>query len=293
MLKCPTCTALIPKHISIQGGNCPQCGELILPFGDDFEHETSDTEERMPITEEVEKTELHILDFDDSELEPTELMHNLPLRKPQGTMLDSDYQEDFPDDSFLDEEECIAIPNSNRAVNKSSSNFILIGVLCGVIGILGGYIYQVYTQPQVILDNVSTTGLPSFRQAEMPKPKPKPKEKVEPEKSIETKTKAKTKKRYTQKKEPLDPTIESALALRTKTFRSCVDRAKMKKKSLQATVRYSLVIEKSGQVSKTKIRVKGDSLESFERCLNKQISRWRFPKIEKSVRIDRSFQVNN
>jgi len=281
MLKCPNCMEPIPKEISTNGGNCPRCAELILPLGNDFAFEISDTEERDLVTEEVENTELHILDFDDEELEATELIHRRPLRAQRGSLFDREYQEDFPDQDFFPEE---GVSSRRLSPAKKNRSIAIILILVAVIGILSGVVYQTYQKKSVVLDSVVYEDVPSFRQDRIPVAQPEPEEEV-----VETKTKTKTK--VVRKKEPLDPAIENLLELRLKSFRSCVDRAKMKKKSLTASIRYRLVIQESGQVTNTKITVKGDRLDSFERCLNKQISRWKFPKIEKTVKISRSFQV--
>ena len=132
MLKCPNCMEPIPKLLSAKGGTCPRCAELILPFGNDFELEASDTEERLPMTEEVEKTELEILNFNDEELEATELIYKQPLRPPHGTLFDKDYQEDFPDDDFFDQE--AVLPQVRP--QKRGSSLSLIIVLVVVIAVL-------------------------------------------------------------------------------------------------------------------------------------------------------------
>jgi len=283
MLKCPNCMEPIPKEISTNGGSCPRCAELILPLGNDFALEISDTEERDLVTEEVENTELQILDFDDEELEATELIHRRPLRAQHGSLFDREYQEDFPDQDFFQEE---GLSSRRLSPTKKNGSIAIILILVAVIGILSGFVYTTYQKKSEQSDSGVLEEAPSFRQDSIPVAQPEPEEEV-----VEIKTKTKTKNKVVRKKEPLDPAIEKLLELRLKSFRSCVDRAKMKKKSLTASIRYRLVIQESGQVTNTKITVKGDRLDSFERCLNKQISRWKFPKIEKTVKISRSFQV--
>ena len=120
MTKCPNCGEPISETLSMEGGTCPRCAHYILPKGNDFELEPSDTQERMiESPSSFESTQLEMITFENTdEMEATELIGRIP-KMSKGSLGDDSYQEDFPDEDFLNEEDYIVVEETKEEKNNS------------------------------------------------------------------------------------------------------------------------------------------------------------------------------
>ena len=298
MLKCPNCAERIPSKISQEGGTCPRCAHLILPFGEDFEFEASDTQERVPTSGGFDDSDLDMITYDETEeYEVTELISRAE-NHGKGSVADFDYQEDFCDEDNFDED-LIVVQQDSRPPIKRSSSVTLVIFLCVIMMVLVGYVYSLRVPVQngkrtiQRLDISYDQGGVPFEDPEARKARKEAKEKAEAEAEVELQRKEEKKRKptvYIEKE--LDPKLENILDLRLGMFTQCVDHAMMKSSNFRATVRYKVTIETDGSVSSSSIAIKGEKPNKFESCLNKSIKKWRFPKTKERVLIDRKFIVD-
>jgi hypothetical protein len=270
---------------------------LILPFGDDFECEPSDTQERVPTTGEFDESELEMITYDETEeYEVTELISRAQ-NHDKGSVADFDYQEDFAEFGMNDGDLIVV----NKALKPSkgvNKHLVLIVILCGIMVVLSGYVYSLRTPVKTGKSTIERVdieynqgGVP-FEDPEVRKAREDAQEKAKADEEAALKKKKEKEKRAAYIEKELDPMLENILDIRLGTFNQCVDHAMMKSSNFKATVRYRLTIESDGSVSKSSISIKGEKPDKFESCLNKAIKKWRFTKTAERVKIDRRFRVD-
>ena len=298
MSKCPSCAEPISEALSKEGGTCPRCAHYILPKGNYFDFEPSDTQERViESSSSFEATQLDMITFEDTdEMEATELIGRVK-KMTKGSLGDESYQEDFPDEDFLDEEDYIVVKTNTE--EKSNSSIGLIVVLLGVTGILSGYLYhlnQAPTLPNGAIERVSVdynSDLDGFvTQQEMEKKKREEEEKRKKEEEKVQKEEQKrlaSQSRKVEQEVELDEKLESLLDLFLRTFEECIDRETVKNPDFDTTISYRITIGKDGIVTNPSIDITGDSSKKFSRCLNRAVKNWQFPKREEAVTIRRTF----
>ena len=298
MSKCPNCAAPISEALSKEGGTCPRCAHYILPTGNDFELEPSDTQERL--TESVssfEATQLDMITFEDTdEMEATELIGRIP-KMSKGSLGDDSIQEDFPDEDFLDEEDYIVVDEKKEAPKNSSVGLILI-LLC-ITGILSGYLYTLNQPPELPSGGVERLSVDYNSDVdqfvdpvELAKKKKKEEEarKKEEEKLREQEKKRKASvRRDTEQVVELDEKVEKLLDLFLGTFEECVDRETIKNPDFETTISYRITINKDGAVINPSISASGNTSEKFTGCLNRAVKNWQFPKREKEITFRRTY----
>jgi hypothetical protein len=302
MLKCPNCAEPISPKISQEGGPCPRCAHFILPFGDEFEYEASDTQERMPTNDGFDDSDLELIAYDETEeYEVTELITR-PGNYDKGSVADFDYQEDF---SEIDNEgsDIIVVRQEKRPPPKRSNSLIFVGILSVIMLVLGGYVFSLRMPEQKAQSKIKHLGI-SYEAGGVPFEDPgvrKAREDALAQALADAEAKAEAEERKKEERKraasvyvekELDPQLENVLDLRLGMFTQCVDHAIMKSSQFKATVRYRLTVEVDGSVSESSISVSGEKPEKFERCLNKAIKKWRFPKTAERVSIDRKFVVD-
>lgn len=297
MPKCPNCSEPISEALSKEGGTCPRCAHYILPKGSDFDYEPSDTQERqIESPSSFEATQLDMITFEDTdEMEATELIGRIP-KMSKGSLGDESYQEDFPDEDFLNEEEYIVVEKKKEESKNSSIGLIV--VLIGITGILSGYLYSINQAPQLPTGGVERLSvdyngdvdqfIDPVELAKKQKEEERRKKEEEKLKKAEQKRRASIRAQEEQEVE-LDEKIEKLLDLFLGNFEECTDRETVKNAGFEASIRYRITIGTDGLVENPSISVQGDSSEKFERCLTRAVKNWQFPKQEEPIIIQRTY----
>ena len=299
MSKCPNCGYQITELLSKEGGECPRCTHFILAQSHDFDLEASDTQERLIPTSGFGSPELEMITYEETdEMEATELIGRLPIMS-KGSVGDDAYQEDFPDEDFIDEEDCIVMDSTKDDANTSGSSTIVILVLVGIAGILGGYLYSLKQRPvqnigQVERVSVDYNGdVDKFIDPEELAREKKAEEEKQKKAEEEQRVKENKKRVQRQKRQALeielDEKTEILLENFLANFMSCSDREAFKNPDFEASITYRITIEKTGMVSNPSISIKGDKTDKFSSCLYRAVKNWQFPKRDAAVTIQRTY----
>ena len=271
MAFCPNCSELIPKKLSIEGGNCPRCTELILPM-EDFELDNSDTQEVFPpddITDIQERPPEPPPGMHFDEYDATELISHAKIPH-KGMVLDEDYQEDFPDYDFIQEDEYVPTLQQNH-LSKARVSWRTVGLLA-LLTIIFCWLFLTSSQTESVQKStVVREKRPTFKQNTIRERTP---EKVEEEIVEETPKVVQTPKKKVYASIPAK--LERNLGKKVDKIADCVDQQRLQNPKFQVSFRYSFTITKEGSVPENSISVSVDNTQ-LKNCVSRKIKRFRFP----------------